>query len=373
MASENKEKEMYIMRLIICGDLCVTPQSYDFFNNADADGAFGDTLPLYASADRAIINVECAITESENAIKKFGPNLKAPLNTALTLKKAGFTNCNLANNHVFDFGCEGLKDTVNALTAQGLNYGGIGENYEDSRKDSIIEVDGIKVAVIAVNEHEYTYAIENRMGVRPFDEFETMHDIREAKKTADYVIVLYHGGKEYSHYPSPRLVKACREMVECGADTVLCQHSHCVGAYENYNGAHILYGQGNFHFVGRQATKDWNEGLIVELVITEKGIKIDFIPIKAENGAIRYANAEEREQMMAELEERNAKLKSGEWRKEWSAFCESVKGQYRKAAGYTEDSTPDEYQFFAHFLDCEAHSDVWREIFKTWNHTNEVE
>ena len=107
--------------------------------------------------------------------------------------------------------------------------------------------------------------------------------------------------------------------------------------------------------------------------VEKTGIDIDFVPIKAENGAIRLANAEESAQMMAQLAERNEKLASGEWKKEWSAFCESVKDNYRKAAGFTKDSTPDEYQFFAHYFDCEAHCDVWREIFKTWNHTNEVE
>ena len=361
------------MRLTICGDLCVTPASLDFFKNADEKGAFTDTLDCIRDADRAIVNLETALTESENAIKKFGPNLKAPISTAETLKKAGFTDCNLSNNHVFDFGIEGLCDTVKALEEVGLLYNGIGENYEDSRKDHIIEQDGIRIAIVAVNEHEYTYATENRMGVRPFDEFETMHDIREAKKGADYVIVLYHGGKEFSHYPSPRLVKACREMVECGADAVFCQHSHCIGAYEKYEGSHILYGQGNFHFVGRQSTVDWNEGLILTLDIDKKGIDLDFVPIKAGNGAIRLANAEEREIMLSQLAERNAALADGSWRDRWVEFCESVKPAYRKAAGFSEDSTPEEYQFFAHYLDCEAHTDVWREIFKTWNHTNEVE
>ena len=74
------------------------------------------------------------------------------------------------------------------------------------------EKDGVRVTLINVCEHEYTYATETRVGARPFDEFETMQDIREAKKDADYVIVVYHGGKELCQYPSPRLMKACREM-----------------------------------------------------------------------------------------------------------------------------------------------------------------
>ena len=360
------------MKLTVCGDLCITPHSTSFFETIDHVGAFGDTLSLYKNADRAIVNLECVLTDSENAIKKYGPNLKATVNNADTIKAAGFTDCMLSNNHIFDFGREGLKDTLDALDRVGLLYTGIGNNYEDSRKDHYIEKDGVKVTFINVNEHEYSYATENREGVRPFDEFETMHDIRKAKESADHVIVIYHGGKEFSHYPSPRLVKACREMVECGASAVICQHSHCIGAYENYNGGHILYGQGNFHFVGRQQTVDWNEGLIVLLDVDKNEIKMALEPIKAENGAIRLANAEEKALMMSQLAERNENIKNGKWLTLWREFCESVKENYLKVAGFTTESTDEEYQFFAHYFDCEAHSDVWRELFKTWNHTNEI-
>ena len=38
--------------------------------------------------------------------------------------------------------------------------------------------------------------------------------------------------------------------------------------------------------------------------------------------------------------------------------------------GLSED--PEKVELFSHFLDCEAHTDVWRELFKTWNHTNEI-
>ena len=40
-----------------------------------------------------------------------------------------------------------------------------------------------------------------------------------------------------------------------------------------------------------------------------------------------------------------------------------------KAAGRTEEDT----HWFAHYLDCEAHTDVWRELYPTWNHTNELD
>lgn len=58
-------------------------------------------------------------------------------------------------------------DSIAALDAVGLLYTGFGENYEASRKNLVIEKDGEKVCIIAVCEHEYSYALEDRMGANP--------------------------------------------------------------------------------------------------------------------------------------------------------------------------------------------------------------
>lgn len=158
------------------------------------------------------------------------------------LKKMGVTHCALSNNHVFDSGKKGLMDTMTAITDAGMEFMGVGMNYEDSRKNTVFRKDGETVCVIAVCEHEYSYALEDRMGARPYDVFDTPADVRKAKVEYDKVIVIYHGGKEHCRYPSPRLVGVCRNLVDSGADLVLCQHSHCVGCHEVYNASHILYG-----------------------------------------------------------------------------------------------------------------------------------
>lgn len=364
------------MKLVICGDMSVTNDSLKYFAEGDAQGAFGNCIDVIKSADRSIVNLECAITDHTEGIKKIGSCLKAPEKTAQTLKDAGFTDCALSNNHIFDFGKKGLSDTIAALDKTGLIWFGIGENYEDSRRNHTITVDDITVNIINVCEHEYSYATENRIGARPFDEFETMHDIREAKKSADYVIVIYHGGKERCRYPSPRLLKACREMVRCGADVVLCQHSHCIGCYEEFEGGHILYGQGNFHFVKimQNNPESWLEGLMAKLDITKNGIDIDFIPVVGENGKISLADSETAEKIKNELYERSKKLHNGEWKKHWSEFCNALAFAYRHyMSGYTPEDDADKTQDFSHRLDCEAHTDVWREIFPTWNMTNETD
>ena len=367
------------MKLLICGDLSVTDASRAPFARKDAKGAFGDLLPLFASADRVLVNLECALTESTHAIRKFGPNLKGPIETADTLKAAGVSDCLLSNNHIFDFGKEGMRDSLAALDRVGISYTGWGENYEDSRKNYWIEQDGLRVVIVNVCEHEYTYATENRMGARPFDEFETMEDIRRAKREGgDYVIVVYHGGHEQSRYPSPRLRKACHEMVRCGADIVLCQHSHCIGVFEEFEGGHILYGQGNFHFtrppfVKPETDREWHEGLIAEIELSREEFRIEYHPVTATEEGIRRCTEEEAKTILSELAERSRGLEDGTWLEYWKNFCIQCSKPYYRCVRQTPESTSDEYQHFAHYFDCEAHADVLRVLFPTWNMTNDVD
>jgi len=56
------------MKLIICGDLSVTTDSVESFAAKDPQAAFHDVCDLFASADRTIVNLECALTDSENRI-----------------------------------------------------------------------------------------------------------------------------------------------------------------------------------------------------------------------------------------------------------------------------------------------------------------
>lgn len=358
------------MKLIIGGDISVKEDCWNLFDTCQHNKLFNDVIGEFEKSDRVIVNLECAVTDKNTPIKKIGPNLKAPINTVKTLKNAGVTDCILSNNHIFDFGKLGVKDTINELKKHGINYTGYGKNNIDARKDLIITDGKIKIAVIAVCEHEYTYALDNREGAREYDPYDTNDDIVEAKKNNDYVIVIYHGGKEECRYPSPRLLKLCRSMVKHGADVVLCQHSHCIGCYEKFQNGHILYGQGNFHFVCKKfETKDdggymWNTGLIAQIDINDK-LEIKFIPTVVDGASIRLANEEEKTKLLNELNERNKSLLDGTWYDHFKSFALS-QTRYRIFPSEQQEE-------ISHFFDCEAHTDMCKEIFKTYNYTNETE
>ncbi|MBQ2719046.1 MAG: CapA family protein [Clostridia bacterium] len=361
------------MKILFGADLVPTEISEPLFIAGDTEKLFGDFLPIIKEADRFVVNLECALTESTNAITKCGPNLKAAPSCAETLVKLGVTDVMLSNNHTFDFGIEGLRDTMANLDRVGLPYTGVGENDTDSRKIYYFTVEDKRFAIVNVCEHEYSYALPDRMGTNPYDPYLTMHDIREAKKNSDITVVIYHGGKEHCRYPSPRLYRLCHEMVECGADVVLTQHSHCIGAYEQYEGGHILYGQGNMHFV-KKVLPTWETSLLVEMEVNGDDIKLNFYPMKqnVEEGSMYLPTGEEGAEIMNAFAERNEEMKNGKWQEGWATFCEN--NPYYKTAlnnAFMPEATERQQQSFPHYLDCEAHHDVLVYLYKTWHHTNE--
>lgn len=357
------------MKLILCGDICPTEITRPYFDGADVDALFGDAAQLIRGGDFAIGNLECALTDGGAPIRKLGALQKGRPQDAAVLAKAGFTHMGLSNNHTLDYGAAGMRDTVKAVADAGMVPFGFGENDRDSRKTLYLAQDGVKVGIVAVCEHEYTYALRDQFGANPFDPFDTMEDIEQAKQNADYVVVMYHGGKEQSVYPSPRLRKACRAMVRAGADLVLTQHSHCIGCRESCRGGEILYGQGNFLFLEDLDNPQWHSGLMVTAAFGET-MAVDYTPVVVTPTGVRLARDEERAALLAELDRCSELLQDEDrWLAEWDAFCRTMP-YYVDAVSRAFTDVPEGErcnQVFPHYLDCEAHTDVWRTIFPSWH------
>lgn len=98
------------MKVMLLGDVCPTQNVKEIFREKNTDALFTDVAGIMRSKDFIAVNLECALTETDEKINKFGPNLKAPKETAEVLKSLGVKLCGLSNNHVFDFGTVGALD-----------------------------------------------------------------------------------------------------------------------------------------------------------------------------------------------------------------------------------------------------------------------
>jgi poly-gamma-glutamate synthesis protein (capsule biosynthesis protein) len=143
--------------------------------------------------------------------------------------------------------------------------------------------------------------------------------------------VLYHGGKEYYQYPSPGLQKVCRHIIEKGANLVVCQHSHCIGAYEHYHNGDIVYGQGNFIFDMKHPLS--KESILISYVL-EKGKQpaLSFIPIKCNvdgSGSIYRAKDEVKEAILNRFYTRSEEILQSDFiGKKYSEFAENMLHSY---------------------------------------------
>ena len=111
--------------------------------------------------------------------------------------------------------------------------------------------------------------------------------------------------------------------------------------------------------------------MLVELDIDSE-LKINFYPIVNDDEHIELAKGDEKAKILKEFNERSKSLLNGEWINGWRSFCESVKYGYEKVLidlG-SQENKENKFQAFAHYLDCEAHRDVWQELFPTWNLEN---
>ena len=220
---------------------------------------------------------------------------------------------------------QGLESTCRVLDAAGIGYTGVGKTPEEAAKPYIFECDGKKIGVYACAEHEFSIVTEYTAGANPIDLLETPDHIAALKAECDYVIVLYHGGKEHYRYPSPNLQTVCRKLVEKGADLVVCQHSHCIGCEEKYLGGTIVYGQGNFLFDDSES-EFWQTSLLVQI---GDGFEISYIPLKKNGKGVRCADKAEAAIILKEFHQRSLEIHDAIiLREKYSQFAETYQETY---------------------------------------------
>ena len=260
-------------RIIIAGDLLPMPCNYDLFSAGDAQALFGEKLcALFASADLRVCNLEGCFTDSDNPIEKIGPSIKAPTESIRAIQALGIDCATLGNTHSMDYGRQGYLDTCRTLTESGIGFFGWGDNAGSIKSYIEFEDGGRRIVLYNTTERFENAPQEDYPGVNLYDEYRVCQELGRLRERCDFLIVLYHGGIEGSHCNSEAMRRRFHRMADSGADVVISQHTHAVGEEERYNGAYLLYGQGNFCFHFRpDVTPLLAEGLVLELEIDDDG------------------------------------------------------------------------------------------------------
>lgn len=206
-----------------------------------------------------VINLETAVTSSNQPLRGKGIHYRMHPDNLPCLTEAGVDVCSLANNHVLDWGYEGLGETLGELAGAEIQTCGAGLTQEKAQRPAVIRtgeasrlvVFGMALASSGVPAS--WKAGEEKAGVHFFPDLSrnTIQEcgslVREHTREGDLIVLSVHWGGNWGYrIPNAQQHFAHRMIEDARVDIIHGHSSHHVKGVEVYRGRLILYGCGDF-------------------------------------------------------------------------------------------------------------------------------
>ncbi len=212
---------------------------------------WADLVPLFQGADLTFGNLETPVAPMSG--RPGVPfQFNAPETLPAALRASGFTVLATANNHAYDQGPKGVRETLERLRVAGLVAIGSGVDRAQAESLQMLERQGFKVAFLGFTDL-FNIDLNRRATepwVRPLDLEPALQAVRAARSQADLVVVSLHWGNEYQHLPTKRQRDIARALVAAGCDVILGHHPHVLQPVEwleaDGRKALVAYSLGNF-------------------------------------------------------------------------------------------------------------------------------
>lgn len=247
-SADSSPSPTYAVSISATGDIVMgnAPQQLPI---GDGVGFF-DSVKEALAADLVMGNLEQPLTD-DTGTSKCAPDaehchqFRVPPHYAAHLRDAGFTVMNQANNHSYDYGPAGFRNTQRALEAHGIQYTG------EAGRITVVKAGQVRVAVVGFSPYAGTNSVLDIPGAKRL--------IQEASAKADLVVVQAHMGAEGADKTRVRPgtemflgenrgdpIAFSRAVVDAGADLVIGHGPHVLRGMEFYKGRLIAYSLGNF-------------------------------------------------------------------------------------------------------------------------------
>jgi len=266
-------KDLFLnqIKVLFVGDIMMDRYIRKQAEKFGYDFHFACATPTFKKYDFVVANFEGTVTNYpsvsyDKTLANYN-NFRFTIDPeALTaLKNAGVNVVGVDNNHIYDYGKEGLDLTRQNILASGLNY--FGDPLDPNHHNLRLEKDGIAFNLVSFN--EFFGSIDK-----------TLKNIGKAKGTGDLqnvatfnhepTIIFSHWGDEY--VPTPDRVKNWAHLfIDNGADLIIGMHPHVVQETETYQNKFIAYSLGNFLF-DQYFSPEVQKGGAVEMILDKDGI-----------------------------------------------------------------------------------------------------
>ncbi|HNS65922.1 MAG TPA: CapA family protein [Candidatus Woesebacteria bacterium] len=225
------------------------------------DFIFDSLAPLFSEADVIVANLEGPVTDFPS--RSVGSEIGSTNNYFFTFEPKVVVEIlaqwpfivNLGNNHILNFGQEGLTQTYWYLKESGLPYFGYTQPAQEEPSYVIKEIRGISFGF--VNYNQFVTGGKERV----------YRDMAEIRDSVEVLVVYTHWGNEYVQ--ENQVIKdLAHQLVEAGADLIIGSHPHVVQGVEAYEGKRIYYSLGNFVF-DQYFEEAVQNGLLVEAKVCQ--------------------------------------------------------------------------------------------------------
>lgn len=253
------------------GFLKVVGENYDY--------PLSNVKDIFLKDDFTFVNLECALTEhdpDEEEMQRYGLvdkeyRFRGPAAYAKILSHSGVEFASTANNHIYDFGFVGYKDTVTALDAEGIL------RVDNSRTVLAVTDSDLKIGIISIQFNCTKAEMQGYVRI-----------LRE--QGAELLVLSIHWGDEGTYMPNARQRQLGYMAIDCGVNIIHGHHSHTLQPVEYYHGGMIYYSLGNFSFGGNIWPSDKDTAIIQQQVVRESDGSIhlgavNMIPCRVSSGA----------------------------------------------------------------------------------------
>jgi poly-gamma-glutamate synthesis protein (capsule biosynthesis protein) len=294
------------MRLIACGDIALCRGVENTLIEKGLEGVVSaEVLPTLGCGDLFLGNVECPVTDHPKPNWEYFQTLKASMAVGPALQSLGLDAVSIANNHIADYGKDGLRETISLLDNLGIAWSGAGWSQEKALHPLIIERNGLSLGILSLAQPEISASTRLGWGAGVLEEKSAIAAMEKLAGRVDIAIAYLHFGIEFAEFPAPSQIRLSRALIDAGAKLVLGHHPHVPQGWEWYKDGFIAYSLGNFIFDMQPGPHPFSRlGLVVQAEFAGRALKeVTIIPVETTGGFTRLLAAAEEEKARGHLQQ----------------------------------------------------------------------
>lgn len=245
-----------------------------------------DLKRIVRNQDIVAVNFEGCINHGK-IISPTGRPVPQSEVSATWCRENGINMFVLSNNHIMDYGTEGIKQTLTTFAPEDVVIG-VGR-WNEVYKIQKITIRGITIGFISGTSCDFSalksqWDDKDKIGCAWINSPEFIKCILAGVNQCDYLFVIAHAGVEFLDIPLPEFRDLYRFWIDLGASGVIASHPHVPQGLEVYKDRPIYYSLGNFIFQGSSKNKErpqyWRNSVAARLSLGISDLEFDFIPIE---------------------------------------------------------------------------------------------